>query len=125
MTAGAAKMMIETAQKATLPDPDMSILRQGRRTPPVLPLEVFGNGWGAWLQDAAEGAGAPRDYVAGQLFATAATLIGNARCVQPWEGWQEPAALWVANVGDPSSGKSPGADPVLNMVRTIERDMAK
>ncbi len=106
------------------PVPDMTVLRQGRRLPPALPLEVFGPFWAEWLGAAAEGAGCPVDYVAGPLLAAAATLIGNARYATPWPGWKEPAVLRLGMVGDPSSGKSPGADPVLELLRAIEGDMA-
>ena len=32
--------------------------------------------------------------------------------------------LWVGVVGDPSAGKSPGADPVLEILRSLETEMA-
>jgi len=119
------KAVLDNAVDATLPLPDLAILRQGRRAPPVLPVELFGADWNNWLSAAAEGAGAPVDYVAGALLAAAAATIGNARSVAAWQGWVEPAALWVANVGNPSSGKSPGADPVLHLLRAIEKEMTK
>ncbi len=124
MTAEAVKTMTDNAVEVTLPLPDLTILRQGRRAPPKLPLELFGTALNDWLSNAAEGAGAPVDYVAGALLAGAAATIGNARRVAAWGSWVEPAGLWVANVGNPSSGKSPGADPVLHLLRAIEKDMA-
>jgi hypothetical protein len=54
------------------------------------------------------------------VLASASTLIGNARWVSPWPGWKEPPILWIGIVGDPSAGKSPGADPVLDILRSIE-----
>jgi hypothetical protein len=106
------------------PDPDLSAARQNRRAPPALPLEVFGPFWSEWLTAAAEAASCPVDYVVGPFLAAAAMLIGNARWVSPWSGWKEPPPLWVAAVGDPSSGKSPGADPVLDILSTIEAELA-
>ena len=106
------------------PEPDLSAARQNRRSPPALPLELFGPFWADWLATAAQGASCPVDYVAGPFLAAAAMLIGNARWVSPWSGWKEPPVLWVATVGDPSSGKSPGADPVLDMLGIIEADLA-
>jgi Protein of unknown function (DUF3987) len=32
--------------------------------------------------------------------------------------------LWIGAVGDPSSGKSPGADPTLDILRSIETVLA-
>lgn len=104
--------------------PDLSVLNRTRHAPPTFPAEIFRSGMGTWLEDAAHCAGAPLDYVAGSFLAATSALIGNARWVMPWEGWQEPPALWIGLVGDPSSGKSPGSDPVLSMIRAIESDMA-
>jgi hypothetical protein len=104
--------------------PDLAAAYQNRRAPPTLPVDVFGSFWADWLATAAEGASCPVDYVAGPFLAAAGMLIGNARWVSPWQGWKEPPVLWIANVGDPSSGKSPGADPVLDILSTIEVGLA-
>lgn len=107
------------------PDPDPVFLRRGRRHPPPLPgKEIFGD-WHPWISEAADGAGAPPDYVALPLLTAIAVLIGNGRVVSPWPSWQEPAILWVGIVGDPSSGKSPGADPVLSAVRAVEQEIGE
>ena len=50
-------------------------------------------------------------------------LIGNARWVSPWGEWKDPP-VWIANVGDPSSGRSPGADPVLDILSVLEAEVA-
>ena len=107
------------------PDPDPAFLRSARRPAPPLPDgEIFGP-WHRWICDAAKSAGAPPDYVAMPLLVMTAALIGNARAVSPWPGWTEPAVLWGCNVGDPSSNKSPGADPVLAAVRFIEKKIGE
>ena len=67
----------------------------------------------------------PRDYVAMPLLAATAALIGNARVVSPWSGWREPAIIWAGAVGDPSAGKSPGADPVLSAVRDVQKQLGE
>jgi hypothetical protein len=107
------------------PQPDLSVLRHGRREPPVFPIEVFGEFWGEWISVAAAGASAPVDYTGCTVLVCAATLIGHARWVSPWQGWSEPPVLWIGNVGDPSSGKSPAADPPLRILRGIEVALAK
>ena len=106
------------------PEPDMGVVKEGRRDPPILPLAVFGPFWKEWVASAAEGANAPLDYVATALLPVAAMLIGNARWVRPWGDWKEPPVLWCGVVGDPSSSKSPGIDPVLDLVRVLETEIA-
>jgi hypothetical protein len=93
-----------------LRDPDLSITQLGRRSPPPLPLEVFGAEWAQWIEDAAKAAACPLDYVAGPLLASASALIGHARWAQATPGWVEPPHLWCGIVGDSGVGKSPGAD---------------
>jgi hypothetical protein len=124
MTAEAIRKSINEACEVNLDYPDISILRQGRSKPAIFPLELFGNDINRWLVDAAHCSGAPLDYVAGSLLAVSAALIGNARRISPWDGWNEPAALWVGMVGDPSSNKSPAIDPIINIIRKIEDDIA-
>jgi hypothetical protein len=106
------------------PEPDLSVLHEGRRRPPELPIEVFGP-WVEWITATAAGCSAPADYVAASLLASAAATIGNARWVSPWGGWKEPCALWVGLVGKPSSGKSPAMSPILEIMRKIEMGMAE
>jgi len=107
------------------PPPDLTVLRQGRRAPPEFPIELFEGFWRDWITLAAAGASAPVDYTGCSLLACSATLIGHARWVSPWKGWNEPPVLWIGNVGDPSSGKSPAADPPLKIIREIEISLAK
>ena len=105
--------------------PDPQYLNRGRLPAPPLPGEEIFGPWHRWICDAAKMTGVPRDYVAVPLFVSMAALIGNARVVSPWHGWQEPAIIWGAVVGDPSSGKSPGADPVLAAVRDTEKTLGE
>jgi hypothetical protein len=102
------------------PEPDLSILSNEQLSPPRLPLEIFGPYWARWLYDQAEAKSCAVDYVAGGLLAGASVLIGNARWGSPWAGWDEPPILWIANVGNPSSGKSPGLDATREELGAIE-----
>jgi hypothetical protein len=104
------------------PKPDLTVLHEGRRVAPPLPVELFGPFWCKWIQAAAEGANCPMDYVAMPLLAGVATLIGNSRWVSPWRGWREPSALWLGSVGSSGTNKSPGADPVLDNIRSLEAE---
>jgi hypothetical protein len=106
------------------PDPDIAVLKEGRRDAPPLPIRIFGPHWSEWLTRAAEGSNSPLDYPAMALLSAGAALIGNARWVAPWENWREPCILWCGLVGDPSSNKSPGIDPLLDLVKTLEGEIA-
>ena len=105
--------------------PDMTVLSAGRRAPPTMPREMFGEIW-PMLEGFADGAGAPADYVAVGFLPAAASLIGGKRRVRPYAeaDWTEPCILWSGLVGDPSSNKSPALDRVTNPLRDLERDHA-
>jgi Protein of unknown function (DUF3987) len=59
------------------------------------------------------------------LLSTVTTLIGNARWVSASDGWKTPPNLWIAAIGDPSSGKSPALDAALSNLRILESEMAE
>ena len=110
------------------PVPDMTIGRPVRPPAPVMSdgefQQVFGP-WSDWIKSAAEVKNAPVDYVALSLLSVASAAIGNARWAVPWDQWKEPPVLWAMLVGDPSAGKSPALDAVLDPVKEIERDLAE
>ena len=107
------------------PEPDLSILSHQRLDPPALPLNVFGPYWSQWISDQAEAKSCAPDYVAGGLISGAGVLLGNACWGSPWEGWAEPPIVWVAVVGNPSSGKSPGLDTIRDQIGLIEAEANK
>lgn len=104
------------------PEPDLGMLTDRRLPAPPLPLEVFGGYWSGWISDQAEAKSCAADYVAIGLLAAAGVLLGNARWGSPWGGWAEPPIVWVAAVGNPSSGKSPGLDAARDVCSAIEAD---
>ncbi len=107
--------------------PDTSIIRPERPPAPTLTdgefSAVFGP-WADWLRSAAEVKGAPVDFVALSLLATASAIIGNTRWAVPWEGWKEPPTIWGMLIGDPSSGKSPALDAILDPVKQIDNALS-
>lgn len=112
---------------ASWPEPDMSLIKPERPPAPVLSEDDFDRvygPWASWIKDAADVKNAPVDYVGGALLAAASAVLGNSRWPQPWAGWKEPPVLWVMCVGDPSSGKSPALDAVLDPIKEIERSLA-
>ena len=115
-----------TVTEFSSPAPDIGFLSRTRIAPPALPLELFGPWWGPWIAKAAAGANAPPDYTALPLLTAVSALIGNARWAHAWHDWKEPPALWGASVGNPSSGKSPGATPVMrDVLPMVELHMAR
>jgi len=88
--------------------------------PPLIARKVFPAQWADWIEAAAEAKGAPAGYVATALLPVAGALIGNARWARPWEGWQEPPAINVALVGNPSAGKSPALDALIELLADIQ-----
>ncbi|MBV8589346.1 MAG: DUF3987 domain-containing protein [Acetobacteraceae bacterium] len=106
--------------------PSMAVLRRSAQPAPELPLDVFGPFWGPWIAQAAQGANVPPDYVAVPLLAATSALIGNARWPVGWPGWAEAPALWFASVGNPSSGKTSGASPIMrDVLRLVEDEISR
>jgi hypothetical protein len=106
--------------------PDATVLSAGRREPPPFPSDLFDGRLFQLAKDLADGASAPVDYVAAAILGAAAAAIGGTRRAQAFKShkWTEPSILWWGLVGDPSSGKSPALDPVLDVLRSIEATAA-
>lgn len=109
-------------------EPDMTIVNPERPPAPVMSDAdfdaVFGK-WSSWIRPAAAVKNAPADYVALALLSTSSAIIGNARWAVPWDGWKEPPILWGMLVGDPSSGKSPALDTVLDPLKDIDAALSR
>lgn len=107
--------------------PDQSIIRPERPPAPEMTTSefdaVFGP-WASWLRSAAEVKGAHVDFVSLALLSTASAVIGNTRWAVPWEGWKEPPIIWGMLIGDPSAGKSPALDAILDPVKQIDNDLS-
>jgi len=114
---------IGTGVSSSWPEPDLSLLGTGRRSPPAFPLHLLGP-WAGWCERKAKGASAPVDYVAVALLASVGATIANVRWPQAGTAWSEPPILWCAEVGPPSSSKSPSMDAAFNLVRFAEDRMA-
>jgi hypothetical protein len=114
------------AQPEPWSEPCRTILHRSSSPPPDIPLEVFGRYWASWIITASRGANAPADYTAMPLIALVSALLGNSRWPVAWQGWTEPPILWLASVGNPSSGKSSGATPInRDVMAVIERYMSR
>ena len=104
------------------PRPDLRIVDDGRAPSPTLDDDALPAGWGEWITKEAAARDCPRDYLAAALIGAASAWIGNSRHVAVNETWREPPHLWIALVGAPSTGKTPGQRPIMETCRAIERD---
>jgi len=103
--------------------PDLSLLHLPQATVPELDNETrrwLWGPWTGWIAAAAEGCGAPFDYVAMALLTVAGACLGNTRWVQPSTIWTEPPILWCVLVGAPSAAKTPALRTVLAALNAIE-----
>lgn len=103
------------------PEPDARLLNGGPRPAPGFPMACLGPLAG-YVADLAAAKRAPVDYVAAPLLATTAGIVGASRAVRIAENWTEANVLWVACVGNPSSGKSPPLVTIKRAALAIERD---
>lgn len=129
MTAATMKDRFAGAEVIRFPgwsSPDLSILNEGRRSPPSLQPALFGSAWGE-LAKLAQDKGAPVDYVALSYITVAASVIGGKRKARPYNngGWSDPPIIWLGLVGDPSSNKSPALDAFIEILSKIEADGAE
>lgn len=104
-------------------DPDKTILDGSIAPAPAFPVHLF-RGCGLWAREVAESKSCPVDYVMGGALAGLAACVGNTRRVSPWAGWEEPSALWVGLMGDPSAGKTPALGPVMEALKGIEANFS-
>jgi hypothetical protein len=107
----------------TWPTPDTTIIGAERTPAPRFPIELLGPFWSNWCTEQAKSRSCPVDFVVAGLFASASTLIGNARRAAPHANWLEPTHGWFAVVGDPSSGKTQGLKAALDIVRGFDDEM--
>lgn len=106
------------------PAPDTRLMGDVIAPAPALPLaDVLTPSAADWVDAAAEGAGAPPDYVLLSLLSVVGATVGNSRWVTIWPGWSEPPVIWAMCVGNPSAGKSPAIDAVLAPLRRAERPL--
>ncbi|MDA9821096.1 YfjI family protein [Paracoccaceae bacterium] len=110
------------------PAPDMSILEPEQLPPPQLSEDkfntIFGS-WADWIKHAAHAKGSPAPYVTSGLMTSFASCIGNKFVVRVHSGWEEPIALWIINVGEPSSNKSPGLDAAIDGFTPLKQAAVK
>jgi hypothetical protein len=103
------------------PEPDLSLI-DTEHAPPSFDFDALPPAWADWVKQQAEAVGAPVDYVVGALITNASALIGNARRVAASQDWIEPPHLWIAEIGAPSTGKTPAQKVFIDACKTLERE---
>jgi hypothetical protein len=91
---------------------------------PALPLDVLPSWWRGWVSGAAQGVGAPPDYVMQTLLAAVAGLCGAGVVGRVTDSWSEPLILWQALVGGPSSGKTPALEALRRPLAIVEKQLS-
>ena len=102
------------------PKLDKRLLGNDRAPAPTLNLDALPQAWTNLVRQMAEDCGSSPDYIASNLIGTASALLGNARRVRAGDGWIEQPHLWIANVGAPSSNKTPALRPFQAACSEIE-----
>lgn len=123
---------VEAADKSTNPNNEgwealpSAFTHPEMLAPPALELAPFlPTDLAQWIGDAAKAKSAPPDYVFFAFLSVSASLIGNALIVSPKPSWKQPMALWLMCIGNPSAGKSPALDAVIDPLRAIEHPLRK
>lgn len=105
-------------------NPDLTLLEPLSAKTPELPLQEFGEFWSDWLTSTADRQGCPTDFVAINLLAFAASLIGNTRSVKSGSH-VEPSILWTAMVGQPSVNKTGAMQPFVELAGRLDSEITK
>ncbi len=84
--------------------------RNAQEAPPAFPTEVLPPELQALVEEGAAAMGCPVDFVAVPLLGFLAAAVGGGRRIRVKRGWEEPAILWLAVVGEPGTGKTPALE---------------
>ncbi|MBI2739218.1 MAG: DUF3987 domain-containing protein [Rhodospirillales bacterium] len=104
-------------------DPDLSVLDRRRGPVPAVPLALLPQPWRDWIIDTERATGAPADYVLQAVLAGVAAMCGAGVRVRVTPAWDEPLVLWLAAVGEPSTGKSAALAPMRRLLDVIEQEL--
>lgn len=89
------------------------------------PTDALPEPFRAFVEQTSEAIGCDASYVALPLLAGAASAIGNSRRIQLKAGWDEPAILWTAIVGDSGTMKSPALEAALKPIKNRQQEAWK
>ena len=89
---------------------------------PAPPLALLPQPWRDWIVDTERATGAPADYVLQSVLAGVAAVCGAGVRVRVTPAWDEPLVLWLAAVGEPSTGKSAALAPMRRLLEGVEQE---
>jgi len=112
----------EVTRHDTWSEPDMRLINDDRPPAPRLEDDALPAGWEAWIAAEAAARAGPADYVAAGLTGAASGWIGNARRIAATDDWIEGVVLWFADIGAPSTSKTPTLRPMIEASRMLERE---
>lgn len=104
--------------------PDLTLVGPPPAQTPKFPLHELGAFWSDWVSATADNQGCPPDFVATNLLAFAAALIGNARCVRSGSHI-EPSIIWTTMVGQPSVNKTGAMQPFADIANLLDREITE
>jgi putative DNA primase/helicase len=84
---------------------------------------MFGPDVANLITTQADQCSAPEDYIAAGILTAASAAIGMSRSVMVRRSFWQPAILWCAVVGMPSSRKTPGLGYAVGYLREIESEI--
>jgi hypothetical protein len=119
----AAQAVTREADPFGWPAPD-PIFRTQAAPAPRLPLELLPDEMRQYAEDVAERRQSAPDYAVWPLLAAELALLGRGVVCRPraYDDWSEPACLWVANIGEVSTLKSPMGEDGLWPLRRAEAE---
>lgn len=85
------------------------------------PVELLPDPVRSFVAQAAVALTTDPSLVALPLLASIAATIGNRRRIELWQGYQQPAILWMATVAESGSMKTPAAKKALAFIRERQR----
>jgi hypothetical protein len=91
---------------------------------PQLPLDLFAPTLQAFVKDVAHRMQSAPDFVLWTLLAVFSAVIGRGAWIRIklWDDWAEPSTLWVGNIGDSGTLKTPSQNAAANTVlHTVAR----
>jgi hypothetical protein len=101
-------------------------VKRAPATPPMLPwrpfpVDALPEPVRGFVVAGAKAIGCCASYIALAMLSALAAAIGNTRRIQLKRGWDEPAIVWTAIVGDSGTMKSPALELALRGVRERQR----
>jgi hypothetical protein len=89
-------------------------------------VDVFPPALADYCAQVAAATSTPPDFAAMTMIGTAATAVGNSRALSLKEGtWHESGRFYMVNVGDPTSGKTPVMDAVVQPYVAMQHRVLK